>query len=376
MRFPSIETAPGASALRLQARLLANARRRRWRRHTSTLALAGMLVPIAAFVAWRRLQTDVGVLFALLRSQTLALAVAAFALAWMLTRNARRRAQRAFANSWLATAPVDAREVLAATRRQVAWRVAPLFAAVLAVPLLAVAAGGIDALQTPVLLGAGFAAGTLAGWRSGARPVPVTIVAVPRLSARRKAPSDAASLVALARWPFARLLAGADPRLHAQLIAGVLLMLPMSMPPSVALLTVLLAAILIAAHSLLQALLATIPDAAAWTRATPLPFGTFARTLCLRSAIALATAILSAALPLRLLGVSPKSTFAFAGVALVWCVTAIGNALASRHRPDRVRGERVALALAVLALLGSAWWLLPVLLPLLWWRDAVRARRA
>jgi hypothetical protein len=375
MLSPPLQAAP-LPALRLQARLLANARRRHWLRHGPLLALAGVLATALAFVAWRRLQTDGGVLLALLRNQPLAVVVAGFALAWNLTRNARRRVQQAFATSWLATAPLDARQVLAATRRAVAWRVTPPLVAVLAMPLAAAAASGADASQTLALTGAGLVLGALAGWRFGARADADATVAVPRLSARRRAASNAAGLGALARWPFARLLADANPRLHAQSIAGVLLMLPMSMPPSDAVMIVLLAASVITAYSLLQALLATIPDAAAWTRATPLPLGTFARSLCLRSGIALAATIAIATLLLTLLGASPIAAFAFAIVASAWCVTAIGHALALRHRSERERGERIAIALAVLALLGSAWWLLPVALPLLWWRDVQRARRA
>jgi hypothetical protein len=364
MLSPPLQAAP-LPALRLQARLLANARRRHWLRHGPLLALAGVLATALAFVAWRRLQTDGGVLLALLRNQPLAVVVAGFALAWNLTRNARRRVQQAFATSWLATAPLDARQVLAATRRAVAWRVTPPLVAVLAMPLAAAAASGADASQTLALTGAGLVLGALAGWRFGARADADATVAVPRLSARRRAASNAAGLGALARWPFARLLADANPRLHAQSIAGVLLMLPMSMPPSDAVMIVLLAASVVTAYSLLQALLATVPDAAAW-----------ARPLCLRSGIALAATIAIATLLLTLLGASPIAAFAFAIVASAWCVTAIGHALALRHRSERERGERIAIALAVLALLGSAWWLLPVALPLLWWRDVQRARRA
>ena len=127
---------------------------------------------------------------------------------------------------------------------------------------------------------------------------------------------------------------------------------------------------------MLQALLATIPDAAAWLRATPLSPTAFARSLCLRGGIALLAALLLAALLLLALGAARMSVLAFGAVASAWCVTAIGNALAARHQPDRARGERIALALAGLALLGSAWWLLPLALPILWWRDARRARRA
>lgn len=375
MPSPPPQTAP-APALRLQARLLANARRRHWLRHKPLLALAGVLAVAVAWVAWRRLQADGGALLALLHDQPLAVGVAGFALAWSLTRNARRRTQQTLAKSWLATAPIDARETLAATRRAVAWRVVPPLVAILAVLLAAMAASGADASQTLALAGAGLALGTLAGWRSGARADAVATVALPRLSARRGAASNAAGLGAHARWPFARLLADANPRQHAQLVAGVLLMLPMGIPPFVAVLIVLLAASLIAAHSLLLALLATIPAAAAWTRATPLPLGTFARSLCLRSGIVLAATIAIATLLLTLLGASPIAALAFAAVASAWCVTAIGHALASRHRPERARGERIAIALAMLALLGSAWWLLPVALPLLWWRDVQRARRA
>lgn len=372
MPSPSIEA---AAALRLQAQLLANARRRRWLRHKPLLALAGALAFAVAFVAWARLRADGGALLVLLGNQPLPLAVAAFAFGWKLTRDSRRRTQQAFARSWLATAPIDARAILAATRHQVAWRVSPPFAAILAVPLAAMAASGIDAWPTLALAGGGFAIGTVAGWRSGAGPVPSATVILPRLS-RPRATTSAAGFAALARWPFARLLADARPRLHAQLVAGVLLTLPMGIPLSVALLIVLLATALIAAHSLLQALLATIPEAAAWTRATPLPLGTFAHTLCLRSGVALAAAVAFAASLLPLLGASPTSALAFAGIALAWCVTTIAHALASRYLPDRARGERIALALAVLGLLGSAWWLLPVALPLLWWRDVLRARRA
>jgi hypothetical protein len=380
MRSPPIPSAsvPSApvSALRLQARLLAKARRRLWLRHTPLLALAGVLTAAVAFVAWRRLQADGGALLALLRNQPLMVVVAGLALAWTLTRNARRRTLQSLARSWLTTAPLDTREVLAATRLAVAWRVMPPLLATLAVPLAAMAASGTDGSQTIALAGAGFAVGTLAGWRSGAHPNAAAPVTVPRLSAQSRATSNAAGLAALARWPFARLLADADPRRHAQLIAGVLLTLPMGMAPAVAVLIVLLAASLLAAHSLLQALLATIPDAAAWTRATPLPLGAFTQSLCLRSGVALAAIVAIASAALVLLGASPLAASAFTTLALAWSVTAIVHALASRHQAGRARKERIAIALAMLALLGTAWWLLPFALPLLWWRDLLLARRA
>lgn len=370
----SVPSAP-FSALRLQAGLLAKARRRHWLRHKPLLALAGVLAAAVAFVAWRYLRADGGALLAVLRGQPLLVSVASFALAWSLTRNARRRAIDGWATSWLATAPLDARERLDATRREVARRVAPPLAAVLAVPLAAMAASGVDASQTIALAGAGLALGALAGWRSAAAPSSVEGSQVPRLSARRRATSNAADLAALARWPFARLLADADPRRHAQLLAGVLLTLPMGVPPVVAVLVVLLTAGAIAAHALLQALLATIPHAAAWARATPLPLGAFIRSLCLRSGVALAATIVLSATLLALLGASSRAALAFAGLALAWSITAIAHALASRHHAERARGERIAVALAMLALLGTAWWLLPVALPLLWWRELLRARR-
>lgn len=363
-------------ALRLQARLEARARWRPWRRHPLACAIGGVLVLAAALVAWARLRTDGAALLAMLEAQPLVVALASLALGWNLTRAARRRTQQAFAASWLATAPLDAQEILAATRRRVACRVLPVFAALFAVPLAATAASGADAARTLTLLGGGFLVGALAGWRSAARAHIAAADPVPRLSRGRVAISDTAGFAALARWPFARMLADANPRQHAQLVAGVLLTLPMGVPPSTALLIVSLAASLIAAYAVLQALLATIPDAAAWLHATPLPLSAFARSLCLRGGIALLAAILLAALLLLALGASRASVLAFGAVASAWCITAIGNALASRRLPERARGERIALALAVLALLGSAWWLLPVVLPILWWRDARRARRA
>ncbi|MBO9661629.1 hypothetical protein [Dokdonella sp.] len=375
MRSPSIETTP-MPALRLQARLEAHARWRQWQARTFLCALAGTLVVAVAFVLWRRLQADGRALLAVLEAQPVLVAIASVALGWNLTRTARRRAQKTFATSWLATTPLDAREILAATRRQVALRVLPVLAASLAVPLAAMAASGADARRSLALIGGGFLVGALTGWRSGTRTNVSVSAASPRLSAARATTSNAAGVAALARWPFARLLADANPRQHAQLVAGVLLMLPMGIPPSTALLIVLLAASLIAAHALLQALLATIPDAAGWLRATPMPLPVLARTLCLRSGGALLAAIVLATSLLFALGASRSAILAFGAVASAWCVTAIGNALASRHRPERARGERIALALAVLALLGSAWWLLPIALPMLWWRDAWRARRA
>lgn len=375
MRSSSTEARP-TPALRLQARLEASARWRRRDWNTPLLAIVAASAVATAFVAWQRLRADGSAWLATLDAQPVLVALASLALGWSLTRAARRRAQQAFATSWLATAPIEARAILAATRRRVAWRVLPVLGAILAIPSAAMAASGADARRILALAGGGFVVGALAGWRGGARAEVAAAVALPRLSAAGAHSSKAAGLAALARWPFARLLADANPRQHAQLVAGVLLMLPMGIPPSIALLIVLLTASLIAAQALLRALLATIPDAAAWMRTTPLPLSVLARSLCLHSGATLLAAIVCAALLLLALGAPKISVLAFASAASAWCVTAIGNALASRYRPDRARRERIVLALAALALLGSAWWLLPFVLPILWWRDALRARRA
>lgn len=359
-----------------QARLEWRARWRLGRRHPWLLAAAAMLVFLLALVVWQRLSVEGHALLDALDAQPIPVAVAAFLLLWNLTRRASLRARRDFARSWFAATPLAPDEIERTIRRRVGARVAPVLVALLGLPLVAMAATGHPSMRTLAALGLGGAVGLVAGWITGARTPHPSDAPLPRLARTRGVTSNATGFAALARWPFARWLADANPRLQAQLVAGVLLMLPMGIPPAIALLLVLFTASLVAAWGLLQALLATIPDATSWMRATPVSTALFTRALCTRACLALAAAIVVATSCLVWLNGSTAMVIAFVACALAWCITAILNALAWRHRPARARLERIASGLLLLVLLGGAPWLLPVALVPIWLRDALHLRHA
>jgi hypothetical protein len=181
---------------------------------------------------------------------------------------------------------------------------------------------------------------------------------------------------ALRRWPFAQLLAAVDPRQHARIVAVVLLSLPTGIPLWVAIPMLVLLAAALGAVALLQALLATIPRAADSLRSTPLQPTRLAVLLCSRVwACQLAAATLAATL-CCLLGTSGVAALTVAAAWMLWIAIATLSAFAVRHRPARLRGELVALAIVLFALAAIVPLALLLVLPAIgaWqWRRAHRA---
>jgi len=226
------------------------------------------------------------------------------------------------------------------------------------------------------LLGAGIVVGALSGWRSGARAQPPLVPVLPRLRDRPRTQDATAGFDALRRWPFAQLLATTDPRQHARVAAAVLLSLPMGIPLRTAVPILLLLATGLCAVALLQALLATIPRAADGLRSTPLQPERLAALLCARVLAWQSAAAVVAAMLCRSLGASGAAASTVAVAWLLWVAVAVLGAFAVRHRPARLRGELVALAIILAALAILLPPALLIALPTIgvWqWRRACRA---
>lgn len=364
------------SAPTWQARLEWRARAHRLWRLPWLVAGAVGLLAIALLATWWRLRIDGAGMLSVLGAQSGPLALLAFLVAWSSTRHAAVHARREFALSWLAATPLANGEIENALWKRVGRRVLPAWCIALALPLAAMAASGQRAWQAFALLAVAIASGMVAGWRSAKHMRPSAGDALPRLAHMRKTASIDAGFAALARWPFARWLADAEPRQHAKMIGAMLLMLPAGMPPMAALLCLLFVASLIAMGGLLRAVLATIVQGAAWLHATPMPQASFVRALAERPTRVLA--FLAGVAGLCLAGFGLPATQA-AGLAIgifAGCSTAILHALAWRHRPRRAWLEALASGGVALFVLATAAWLLPWLLSIAWLRGLLRLRRA
>jgi len=372
---PSITTSP-PGALQLQRQFEHRAQWRSISRSRLLFAVVGLLAIVLVIAAVLRLSEQAAYVLDLFGAHPFALLIAASAIGWLQVQQARRRSAQTFARSWLASAPIDAREIAAAVRRNVAARVLSVLVAMIAVPIIAGLASGTSALLVIAILAAGVAIGSLAGWL---RPVSAKADVSPhgtRLLRTRRVASIEADFGALARWPFAQMLAQTDARLHARMLAAILLTMPMGTPLYSALLVVLLAASATAAHGLLQALLAVIAQAAGFLRCTPLPMTRFLRLVCVRAFAGLCTAALLIATLVWALGGSARSACAVAGALIAWSITATASALACRYHAERARVERWTLGLLLLAVGIAAPAVLCLVLPPIWWWSWQRAAAA
>lgn len=367
-------------ALALMWRLEMRARRRRWFaapvRMITIVAALTLLMPLALAAAWPRLHEQTAALLALPHAHPFALGASAALAAFARMQAQRRRAERDHAASWLATAPIERHDVIAFLRWRAAATAVPLGA--FAIAILATL-GWLDERSvgdTGIFAGVGLIVGAIVGWRSGARVDVAAATPLPRLRNSESPSVATAGFAALRRWPFAQLLASANPRQHARIVAAVLLSLPMGIAPSVAVPILLLLATGLGAVALLQALLATIPRAADNLRSTPLPLP---RWVVLLGARAFACEVVAAAFAAVLgcmLGASMQAALAGAAVWLLWVAFATLCAVAARHRPARLRGELFAFAVVLLALAAIAPPLLLVALPASAGWQAKRAWRA
>ncbi len=364
------------SAPTWQARLEWQARLRHLRQRPWRLAGAIVLLSITLLATWWRLRLDGAGLLSMVRAYCWPLAVLAFAAAWRSTRHAAIHARHDFAQSWFAATPLSQDEVDRTIRQRVGRRLALPTCVVLLLPLAAMAASAQGAWSTWGMLAVGVGGGVFGGWFAAKRaPAFVAAPLPPRLAAQAST-ADAADLTALARWPFARWLADVEPRRHARMIAAVLLLLPAGIPPMAAMLAVAFVVCVVAAWELLRAVLATLPQAAAWLQATPLPLAPFARALIARPAAALAVLIAIAGLCLAGLGVSAARVGGIAVGAFVALSIAILQSLAWRYQARRARREILATAALALVLLTTAAWLLPWLACAAGLRGLLQLRRA
>lgn len=292
-------------ALALARECGARRRRARLRRFALLIGALAASAMVALWAGWPWTRAPIGHALALLDDHAMSIGFFTGLFAGKIVRRARRFAEREFARSWLASAPLARGEVVDAVRRQVAMTVAPRFL----VPLAVVTAFG---LATRFAIGhllafasAGIALGSFAGWRAGARTLPTAPLSIPRLGHTRHANASAAGFEALCHWPFAQWLADATPRAHAHIVAAVLLGLPMGIPLPVALLLLMLLANTLVTIGLLRALLATIPAAADALRSTPLPLPRLAMLLGRRVAFWQAAAAMLGAAIAYALGATP-----------------------------------------------------------------------
>jgi hypothetical protein len=345
-------------------------------RAVAAIAALALLVLCAVAAAWLHWRNAASELPRLLNAHPFAASFAGAVAAFVILQRHRRGAERRHAASWLATAPIGPREVVAHLRKRALATAAPLGAAVIAGIALLGSASVVGVRDSSALLGAGLLVGALAGWRNGARAPPPAAPTLPRLRDRLRTQDSTAGFDALRRWPFAQLLAAVDPRQHARTVAVVLLSLPMGIPLRTVVPILLLLATGLFAVALLQALLATIPRAADSLRSTPLQLPQLAALLCTRVLARQSAAAVVAATLCRLLGASGTAALAVAAAWLVWIAIAALGAFAARHRPARLRGELVALAIAVSALAVIAPAALLLALPTIgmWqWRRAAQA---
>jgi len=319
-------------------------------RATATVVALTLLASLAIDTALSKSHEEISALLALLNSNPFTVGLFGALVAFVRMQTHRRRAERDHAASWLATAPIERRDVVAFLRRRAAASALPIGITVVA---LIAALGWVDERSVRdvcLFLGIGLGAGAIAGWRSGAHAPAAVLPPLPRLRDRVGASTSAAGFDALRRWPFAQMLASVNPRQHARIVAAVLLGLPMGIPLSVAVLLLLLLATSLGAVALLQALLATIPRAADGLRSTPLPLSQLAALLSVRAFACQVAAAAFAAVLGRMLGASHAAALSGALAWLLWVVFAALCAFAARYRPAHLRGELVGSAIVLLAL--------------------------
>jgi len=274
----------------------------------------------------------------------------------MITRTgvarSRRNAERRFATSWLAVAPIAPLDVSAMIRR----RVLVSFVVVLGAAMLVVEAMGVSgAISTGSVLVAvlaGSLAGALAGWWSGGRTRHAATESRVRIARLPNTRDATIGLTALGRWPFAARFANLRPRFEARVFGAALLSLPMGIPPLVAVLLLLSLAVVVAATTLLKAYVDVVPRAADWLRSTPVTTRDFAisssvRVLSWQCAYGGAMGLLMAGL-----GARPIAIVASAAGWIAWVIVSMLTALACRHRRHYMRIELVALG-AMLATLAT-----------------------
>ncbi|HEY0180462.1 MAG TPA: hypothetical protein VGC30_12655 [Dokdonella sp.] len=361
---------PRVSAPRLQRRYAARRRRPPGARLAFGAIVCAALAA-AAFSLGSHGVTALGAVATALRAHVVALATAAALAGGVLAQNARRGAERAFAASWLASAPLEPGEIAAELRAQAVRRSTPALVVAVAA-LLATAFAGGGALAA---FSAGGAGGVALGWRAGRRSRAVD-AAPPRLARPRAGAARRVSLAALARWPIAHALADADPRLHARLVGAALLALPTDVPLRIVVAGLGAAAAAGGAFALLRGCVAVAPAAAVWLRSTPIAPIAFAAALARRALAGIGAAAAVVGVAVLVLGGSAAAALTIAAGLAAGAATVFGSAFARRDAPARLRFELAALAAVLAAAAAVAWPAAFALLPAIWiwqWRRALAA---
>lgn len=285
----AIPGSPLIDALALAARWQAASRRRGIHTAWPTGLQLAVGLPIATSVLAvlsTPLRERVATLLGILGAHALPFAIFAAAFAWTWARERRRSGEREHARSWLAAAPISARDVTTHLRRRAIVDFgAPCVAIGAALALIAMA-GDCEVHALLASSAMAVVVGFATGWRSGRHTLADVPPAPPRIRHRRAAATANAHFDALRRWPFAHWLAAAQPRQHARVIAALLLSMPMGLGFGAALGIVLLAALALAAIGLLRAWLASIEHAGDFLRGTPLSVRTFASNIATRALVA------------------------------------------------------------------------------------------
>lgn len=284
----------------------------------------------------------------------------------------RRRLAREFLHGWLAALPIALRTrewslALRAAGPPVTIRVAVW--TLLAVGVYTTAAAAELRLLAIVGMG-GLGAAALGWWRGARDPRPRHSALRLSHSAGRTGPA------ALARLPFAQVLATADPGLHARTIGALVLTIPIGVPLHVCVLMIVSWVSALGLIELARGMLACVPVAATWLRSTPLSIGSLAHTLLAR---ALAVQAIGSSLMVLLLlafGLPAISVVVLVVAWLALVVTLAGIALACRYQPHAIRTEVLIVAAIALLLAATAPWLLLIAIPVLWVRVWQRARQA
>jgi hypothetical protein len=327
---------PGHTALALAARLQIASRRRESgiaRLTTTHVAITLLIAGLVLVALFAPLRERIAVLLGLLDAHALPFALCVGAFAWTWARERHRRGEREHAHSWLAAAPIAARDVSAHLRRRAIVDFGVHCVAIFIAIALAAVMSACDARALLATSAIATIAGFASGWRSGRRALADAPTPLPRLRRRHATANANADLGALRRWPFAQWLADAQPRQHARVIAALLLSMPMGIPFSTALGIVLFAALALAAVGLLRATINAIGHAGDFMRTTPWSMRAFASNLVTHALIA-ETLFAAGAAALAIGGGAGIIASCLGAIAWI-AICAAAATLALRHEQER-----------------------------------------
>jgi hypothetical protein len=287
-------------------------------------------------------------LFKLMQGYPVAIDTMVALLASVLTHLSRHHLEAQYSSGWLSSLPVSRRELtLTIGLRSILVPVAMVVLLIGVALVVRVCVPDANTVTAPLIAGmsAGTLLGALMGWfvppRSSDRTAPTLLnAATPRSSA-------VASLAALSRWTSLQAKAWLQPRSLARILLPAMLALPMGISGNVAVGLMYVFALLVYLSALLLALRRVIRDGAHWLKPTPLNFRRFAMATLRLPLIQQCQWIVTAAIVLVVLGITPLLA---ARAAELWLalVTVISGTALSQVRAGG--SMRVNLLLAVCAL--------------------------